>query len=253
MLNFVPINIFGIGGLIYPYTILIGVGFIHLFFGFTWSAQNKNIASTDIEKIQLILVFSVFFGFLGASIGSQLLIKDANVALTTVTVIPGFCTGVLFMIFAMKLYHLNIIKWLNILVPYWCFAHGWGRIGCFLGGCCYGKPTESIFGVSFPVGSIPFHEHGYQNLHPTQIYEALILFFIGLLLLKPNFYRYRIVLFLVIYGTSRFFIEFLRDDIRGNIDFIYNLSPSQFFSIIYIFLGFLYLSTLFLNNKKSTN
>ena len=119
-----------------------------------------------------------------------------------------------------------------------------------MGGCCYGKPTDNILGIIFPPESIPYIEHGAQKLHPTQLYEAFILFFTGFFLLKINyFYRYRISIFLLVYGTTRFFIEFLRDDLRGEIGNFSLISPSQLFSIVFMFLGIIYLILL----RKSDN
>jgi len=253
MLNFIPLSIFGVSGVIYPFTLLMGVGFAHMFLGFTWSAKKHDIISSEVEKVQLILISSIVIGFIFAALSSQFLIKDVNTSITTITVMPGFLAGILVLVFIMKLYNLSIVNWLNFLIPYWCFAHGWGRIGCFLGGCCYGKPTDSFIGVSFPPGSIPFHVHESQSLHPTQIYEALILFLIGALLLKSNSHKYRIFLFFILYGTARFFIEFFRDDLRGNITDLSYLSPSQFFSFIFIIIGFLYLFMLRLYKNKVPN
>lgn len=95
-----------------------------------------------------------------------------------------------------------------------------GRIGCFLNGCCWGVETGLFFGVKFP-GSL-------VRRHPTQLYEALVLFFI-FLALNRIYERYRFFgwykgkkdealpgltfsLYLVFYGLTRFMIEFLRDD-----------------------------------------
>jgi phosphatidylglycerol:prolipoprotein diacylglycerol transferase len=88
-----------------------------------------------------------------------------------------------------------------------------GRIGCFLVGDDYGRPTSLPWGVAFPQGLPPTFEH----VHPTQIYEAIPLFFYTWLLVRWRrngvadvalFGRY---LFLV--GATRFLIEFVRVDV----------------------------------------
>ena len=127
-------------------------------------------------------------------------------------------------------------------------AHGFGRLGCFFAGCCYGRVTDSFLGVRFPVGSPPAYAHpeydaaghiiGSQPVHPTQLYEAAFLFILcavlAFLILKFRF-RQAMPLYLVAYGIFRFLIEYVRDDDRGA--FIGSLSPSQFWSIIMIAIG----------------
>lgn len=115
-------------------------------------------------------------------------------------------------------------------------GHFFGRIGCFLGGCCFGAPTDGPFGVVFPEGSMPYEFYGGPTaVHPTQLYEAAALLLIFVILFfwgKKNAFP----LYLILYGLARFGIEFLRADDRGFIPGI-PLSPAQFISIVLIFLG----------------
>lgn len=92
-----------------------------------------------------------------------------------------------------------------------------GRIGCFLSGCCYGKPTDLPWGVKFfQIGNAihPFYD---TPVHPTQIYESLldflnfsVLFF---LYRKKKFDGQVFAFYLVNYGIIRFFMEYLRGDV----------------------------------------
>lgn len=89
-----------------------------------------------------------------------------------------------------------------------------GRIGCFFAGCCYGIPTESAFGVTFP--STPG-----LLVHPTQLYESSLLavFLVFLFNFKNNkkFNGQLFLLYLGYYGISRCLIELYRGDMRGQI------------------------------------
>jgi phosphatidylglycerol:prolipoprotein diacylglycerol transferase len=89
-----------------------------------------------------------------------------------------------------------------------------GRSGCFFAGCCYGKPTDSIFGVVFP-DTAPI------AVHPTQLYEALMLTAILIILLVANRYKNMqgqvFLLNISLYGIGRFFLEFIRGDFRGSL------------------------------------
>src|SRR5690606_1563789 len=97
-----------------------------------------------------------------------------------ITFIAGFLGGlttfVLLVYFVMKEERLNIYSILNLIIPGVILAHGIGRLGCFSVGCCYGLPTDSIFGVYFPAGTNPYIDGIREKIHPTQLYEAFFLF-----------------------------------------------------------------------------
>lgn len=137
---------------------------------------------------------------------------------------------------------------LSDLAPCIPAGHALGRVGCFLGGCCYGKPTDCIFGVIFPAGSLPYeHYGGAVKIHPTQLYEAVFLAILSLFLwrfCKKNAFS----LYLIFYGIFRFLIEFLRDDDRGAL--IPGMSPAQFLSILLVLLGAALLLRPLIGRKK---
>lgn len=109
-------------------------------------------------------------------------------------------------------------------------AHGFGRLGCFFVGCCYGRVTDSFLGMKFP--------HLAEKVYPTQLYEAAFLFIMfavcSYLLLKKK-YRHNMSLYLVSYGIFRFLIEYIRGDERGEL--VSLVSPSQFWSIFMVAIG----------------
>jgi len=110
---------------------------------------------------------------------------------------------------------------------------GFGRIGCTLAGCCFGKPTTLPWAVTFtdPASLAPLHE----ALHPTQIYESISGFAIfGILYLTRDRFRTpgtRFWTMLILYGVARFLLEIFRDDPRG---FVGPLSESQIVSVALI-------------------
>ncbi|MBI1930379.1 prolipoprotein diacylglyceryl transferase [Candidatus Poribacteria bacterium] len=106
-------------------------------------------------------------------------------------------------------------------------GHAIGRIGCFLGGCCFGTECSLPWAVSYPAGTFPYLLHIAQGkipegakaslaVHPTQIYEILFnLALFGFLWKKKDAFKVRGSLFrlyLVLYGTFRFLTEFIRGD-----------------------------------------
>lgn len=109
--------------------------------------------------------------------------------------------------------------------------HAFGRVGCFLGGCCYG--IESEFGFTTHTNTNIPSING-VNRFPVQLLESgcnLIIFFILLTLFRKWIMEKRLIwIYLVIYPVVRFCDEFLRGDVyRG---FLLGLSTSQWVSII---------------------
>jgi phosphatidylglycerol---prolipoprotein diacylglyceryl transferase len=101
----------------------------------------------------------------------------------------------------------------DIAAPGFAMGLGLGRIGCFLNGCCYGKPSSLPWAVHFPANGTTGPISGCA-VHPTQIYEALFGFAtFGLLWALRNkkmFPGFSICLFFLLYGLWRFASDYLR-------------------------------------------
>jgi phosphatidylglycerol:prolipoprotein diacylglycerol transferase len=124
---------------------------------------------------------------------------------------------------------------------------GFGRMGCLLAGCCFGKPTSSSLGLVFPANS-PASESEFKagllksmgepslSIHPTQIYESGASFAIAVLLILYVHGRKRydgqvFLAFVALYAAVRFGLEFLRSDDRGG---LLGLSTSQLIGLLLI-------------------
>ncbi len=135
-----------------------------------------------------------------------------------------------------------LLETLDIIFVYVPLAHAIGRMGCFLNGCCSGKPTQAFLGVIFPGHSV--------RVHPTQLYSSFLLLIIFLVLYfyekRKRFAGEMLCLYLIIYGAMRFSIEFLRDNpvVWGG------LTMFQCISIAFVFIGMILYGVL-KNNKKS--
>jgi phosphatidylglycerol:prolipoprotein diacylglycerol transferase len=134
----------------------------------------------------------------------------------------------------------------------------WGRMGCFLNGCCFGKVTHSAWGVVFPKGGAAWRMHRDQGLlphptaaalpvHPTQLYSALANLAIFALLyfgLRPRkrFDGQVFWWFGILYAISRAVTEIWRDDERGVV--LGFISTSQIISVPWLALSFYMLHRL---------
>lgn len=108
-----------------------------------------------------------------------------------------------------------------------------GRLGCFVGGCCYGTPTDLPWGIVFPhVDTCP--------RHPTQVYEAAFHTVAAIILVgavaREMCRGHLIKAYIIAYAVYRFFSEFLRPEAR----FIGNLTAYQWASLV-LALGFAWL------------
>jgi phosphatidylglycerol:prolipoprotein diacylglycerol transferase len=126
----------------------------------------------------------------------------------------------------------------DVFAPGIALGHVVGRLGCLFAGCCFGKPTSVPWAITF------HNEYAAQNvgtplnvpLHPTQLYEAGAELLILVMLLATErrgrpfpgrtFWGY-----MLLYGISRFIIEFFRGDSRGTVGMF---STSQFVSLLII-------------------
>ena len=117
------------------------------------------------------------------------------------------------------------------LLPLVPIGHAFGRVGCFLAGCCYGRPTNHPIGVVYtnPITDVPTD----VALLPVQLFEAAALLLIAGVLLFLAARRMRPVILIgsyaLMYGLCRFVLESFRyDAVRG---IYWGLSTSQWISI----------------------
>lgn len=141
----------------------------------------------------------------------------------------------------------------DITIPSVFIGVAFGRIGCFLNGCCYGDRCALPWAVSFPLGSVPdtaLVSRGFIGpeqpfslwLHPTQLYSSLDAAVLAVLTHAYFRYRHRngsvLALGLLTYPVTRFAIEMLRGDELGQ--FHTPLTTAQFVSIGLFATGLVY-------------
>ena len=163
-------------------------------------------------------------GVFGGLVGAKLLwvaehvgeerLRDLLLSRGGMSWFGGLVGGVGVALIVMWRQRLPIVATLAAATPALAIGHAIGRIGCFLVGDDYGRPTNLPWGVAFPRGLPPTD----ARVHPTQLYEMFALFIVAWLLIR---WRRRgvpdaIVLgrYLVLAGAIRFAIEFIRVNVR---------------------------------------
>lgn len=236
-------DLFSIGPLtIHGYGLMIGIGIISAYFVGEYRAKKYGL---DSEQIFGLTIWSVIGGMIGAKLLYYLteikdIIADPRLLLDIgggFVVYGGIIAGILTAVIYCRIKKLDFIKYIDICIPSVALAQGFGRIGCFLAGCCYGRETGSPLGVVF--NESLYAPNGIR-LIPTQTISSVLDFlnFIVLIVFASKFKKADgqvAGLYLTLYSIGRFIIEFYRGDIeRGSVGI---LSTSQFISIFVCIFG----------------
>ena len=111
-----------------------------------------------------------------------------------------------------RIKQLPLWKLADILAPSIALGYVFGRIGCLLNGCCYGRVCNLPWAIHFPPG----HETYPNGVHPTEVYDSLL----NLLLYAALAWLYRrkkfdgqvFAVYLLCYALTRSFVEMFRGD-----------------------------------------
>lgn len=246
------VELFSIGKFtVYGYGFMIALGILACILMGMYRAKKNNL---NPDAILDIAIWGVLSGFLGAKLLYVIVefpafLKNPLVVLGSegFVVYGGIAAGVAAGAIYCKRKGYRFLEYFDLAAPSIAVAQGFGRIGCFLAGCCYGRETNSFLGVVFPEGALA---PAGVKLLPTQLISSAGDFLIMFLLL---FYSRKAkhtgdvgALYMLMYSVGRFLIEILRNDDRGTVAF---LSTSQAISIV-IFLAAILL--FWLNKKRPT-
>lgn len=237
---------------VHGYGTLIAIGFIIAMLVAEYRAKKNGLKEDAVIDIAIIAGVCGFLGakFLYIIVSFDEFIKAPIAVLGSsgFVVYGGIIAGVAAAYIYCRIKKLNFLDYFDIVMPEIAIAQGFGRIGCFLAGCCYGRETDAWYGVVFPTDG--HFAPGGVPLIPTQLISSAGDFLIAIILiivaikLKNRLQSGNIgELYMILYGIGRFIIEFLRDDYRGEIGF---MSTSQFISIFIILFGIV----MFAFNKK---
>lgn len=234
-----PILFTVFGKNIYSYGTMIAVGIIAAILLLQRRVKQRGYDDDSVSNMAIITIIAGILGGKLFFIFTELKhIKEDPSILSLKDMGSGFVIYGAVIVGALAIYlYCKKKKWsvldvLDMIVPTVALAQGFGRIGCFLAGCCYGKATSLPIGVEFK--NSPYAPAGVFR-HPTQLYSSAFDFALAFFLIwydKKNKKQGRtFAMYFIIYSVGRFIVEFLRDDPRGSVGV---LSTSQFISIFVI-------------------
>jgi phosphatidylglycerol:prolipoprotein diacylglycerol transferase len=130
----------------------------------------------------------------------------------------------------------------DAFAPGLALGHAIGRVGCFAAGCCFGKPTDHFWGVTFtsPIAHELVGTPIGEALQPTQLFESAVelanFFLLAWLLKRKKFDGEVIGTYFFLYGIARFFLEYLRGD-PGRGDVFGIITGTQLVALCLIAVG----------------
>lgn len=233
---------------VHGYGFMIAIGVIIAYFVAEFRAKRLGLQP---DKIFALTITCLLGGFLGAKILYYIveiksIIKDPSILLDIgdgFVVYGGIITGILSGYIYCRIRKLNFLDYFDLVMPEIALAQAFGRLGCFMAGCCYGCESHAAWGLHFPAESVA---PSGVALVPIQLISAFLNFanfFALCYLAKKCKNKGQIAsLYLLFYAVGRFVVEFWRGDVvRGSVG---ALSTSQFISI-FIFLAGLLLIAYF--------
>lgn len=229
---------------IYAYGLMIGLG---IFFGviYLYQTGKKEIGLTD-TLVNRLLIYLVLAGVIG---GKVLLFFEApsfyfnnpgKLLSGNGFVFYGsliFCMATL--IWFIRKHKLPLKPTFDLIAIVTCIVHAFGRLGCFMAGCCYGTPSNGLFSVTYTnaASSAPLG----CALHPVQLYEVagIVIVLIILLWVKRNktYPGQVFAVYVMLYPMVRFITELFRGDEQRGYLFNELLSHSQFISVLIFATG----------------
>ena len=233
-------DLFSIGPVtLHTYGLFVALGFIAGILTAVKLGKSAGINSNSVMDMGFIIILC---GLIGSRI-VYIIINFSYYVSNPLDMIKLWQGGLVFsgglvaviiaMIIYTKYHKYNIWTIGDIWAPAAAIGQAIGRIGCFCAGCCYGRPTDVPWAVTFTnpksiaTLNIP--------LHPTQLYSSLsslIIFFILIILHSKRKFEGQVLLwFLILHSAARLFLERFRGDSRG-VFLTTDLTLTQFIAIL---------------------
>jgi len=251
-------NLFSIGPLtVHSYGLFVALGFsvallITLKIGKTQGIEGKRLVDMGFIMILTAIIGSrLAFVLINFSYYKDRPIDIFRIWEGGLVFSGGLVAVALVMGWYFRRHRLSFWQMGDLWAPGIAIGQATGRIGCFMAGCCYGKPTDLPWAVVFtdPQSLAPLN----TPLHPTQLYAAFSGFIIFVVLMflndRKQFQGQVFIWFLILHSTARLFMERFRGDERGLIPGT-EMSITQLITLLVLFAA---VAVLFVFKSKEKN
>lgn len=236
---------------LHGYGVMVALGFL----AGSWYVQRQARRAGQDPGRALDLVFYVLIAAIFGSRILHVLVSERDLFLKNplhlfriweggLVFYGGLLASLLVSIWYFRHYRLPAFKYADFFAPAVAMGHSLGRLGCFLAGCCYGRPLleRTWYAIVFPPVEGSLAPAGVP-LFPTQIAESLAEFLIFLFLhwklQRKRFDGQIVSMYLMLYSAWRFGIEFFRGDLERGFVAGSWISTSQLISMILFAIGLL--------------
>lgn len=256
-------GIFGNDIVIYSYGVMILLG---VALGFVYTLWRGKKLGLNLDKVSEMFIWAFIAVFVGGKVFFYF--EDIGTYLNEPSKMfenlgggfvfyGSFLFAVPTFIWYFKKNKLPVLETFDIIAVAGALVHGFGKLGCFMAGCCHGKVCHPSAGVVFSHPKSAAEPLG-QPLYPVQLYDAGMILGIVLLMMwlhkRKQFDGQLILLYALIYGVGRSITEEYRGDEARGFLFGGALSHSQFIAIfILIGGGYIYWRLLKKSREEKKN
>ncbi len=239
---------------VYSYGVLLAAAYLVALQLAVVRARHRGLDGTKVMDLGIYLIIAALVGakLMLVLVDFQYFRSQPRELLSLVRAGGVFYGGLLaalgVAIFLVRRYQLRIWTTADLFAPGIALGHVVGRLGCLMAGCCYGTPTTMPWAITFtnPLAASNVGTPLGIPLHPTQLYDAGAELLILIILLVTErrgkaFEGRTFWLYMLLYGISRFVVEFYRGDDRGT---VMGVSTSQFVSLLVVPLALVMLARL---------
>ena len=229
---------------IHWYGVMIALAFLAGLWTATRRARRENISGEKIADIVFWLMAGAILGARAVYVMTYWKTEFASQPFREIFMIQhgglvyygGLIGATIAGMICIRWKKLPLWKTVDVLAPSVALGSVFGRVGCLLNGCCYGRPTDVPWAVTFT--NPQAHEFSGTPLdvplHPTEIYDALLNFglylFLAWLFRRKKFDGQVFATYLICYAVTRSIVEYFRGDYT-NLHYHFGLTPAQWIGV----------------------